>query len=66
VLDKDKILRLETKKKRLTDAIKMACYRAETQLYEAVGYHAAFARNFDEERSFLQRIFKQPIEIRSK
>jgi hypothetical protein len=63
VLDKDKIVRLETEKKRLTDAIKMACYRAETQMYEAVGHHAAFARNFDEGRSFLQRVFHQPADI---
>lgn len=63
VLDKDKINRLETEKKRLTDAIKMACYRAETQMYEAVGHHSVFARNLDEERSFLQRIFQQPADI---
>jgi len=63
VLDKDKIIRLETEKKRLTDAIKMTCYRAETQLYEAVGQHAAFARNLDEGRAFLQRVFQQPADI---
>jgi hypothetical protein len=63
VLEKDKIIRLETEKKRLTDAVKMACYRAETQMYETVGHHAAFARNPDEGRSFLQRIFQQPADI---
>jgi hypothetical protein len=63
VQDKDKIIRLETEKKRLTDAIKMACYRTETQLYETVGYHAAFARNPDEGRAFLQRVFQQPADI---
>jgi transposase-like protein len=63
VLDKDKIIRLETEKKRLTDAMKMACYRAETQMYEAMGHHAAFAKNLDEGRSFLQRVFQQPADI---
>ena len=63
VLDKDKIVRLETEKKRLADTIKMTCYRAETQMYEMVGHHAAFARNFDEGRSFLQRVFHQPADI---
>jgi len=63
VLEKDKIIRLETEKKRLTDAVKMACYRAETQMYEALGHHAAFARNLDEGRSFLQRMFQQPADI---
>jgi regulator of replication initiation timing len=63
VLDKDKIVRLETEKNRLTDAIKMACFRAETQIYEMVGHDAAFARNFDEARSFLQRVFHQPADI---
>ncbi len=41
----------------------MACYRAETQLYEAVGHHTAFARNPDEGRAFLQRMFQQPADI---
>jgi transposase-like protein len=63
VLDKNKIVRLETEKKRLTDAIRMACYRAETQLYETVGHHAAFARNLDEGRAFLQRMFQHPADI---
>jgi len=63
VLDKDKIVRLEIEKKRLTDAIKMTCYRAETQMVETVGHHAAFARNFDEGRSFLKRVFQQPADI---
>ncbi len=63
MLDKDKIIRLEKEKKRLTDAIKMTCYRAETQLYETVGHHAAFAWNLDEGRAFLQRVFQQPADI---
>ncbi len=63
VLDKDKIIRLETEKKRLTDSIKMVCYRAETQIYEAVGHHAGFARNLEEGRAFLQRVFQQPADI---
>jgi hypothetical protein len=37
--------------------------KALTQMYETVGHHAAFARNFDEGRSFLQRIFQQPADI---
>ena len=65
VLDKDKIVRLETEKKRLTDAIKMTCYRAETQMYETVAQYAAFARNFDEGRSFLKRVFQHPADINS-
>jgi hypothetical protein len=28
-----------------------------------VGHHAAFARNFDEGRSFLKRVFQQPADI---
>jgi len=63
VLEKGKIIRLETEKKRLTDAVKMACYRAETQMYETMGHHAAFTRNLDEGRSFLQRMFQQPADI---
>jgi regulator of replication initiation timing len=62
VLEKDKIIRLETEKKRLTDAVKMACYRSETQMYEALG-HAAFTRNPYEGRSFLQRIFQNFLDI---
>lgn len=54
---------LKPRRNGLTDAIKMACYRAETQMYETVELHAAFARNFDEELSFLQRIFHQPADI---
>lgn len=63
VMDENKIIRLEMEKKRLTDAIKMTCYRAETQLFETVGQHAAFARNLDEGRAFLQRVFHQPADI---
>jgi len=63
VLDKDKIIRLETERKRLADSIKMVCYRAETQLYETVGRHEVFARNIDEGRALLQRMFQQPADI---
>ncbi len=47
----------------LSSQPKMACYRAETQMYETLGHHAAFARNFDEGRSFLKRVFQQPADI---
>ncbi len=32
-------------------------------MYETVGHHTAFARNQDEGRSFLQRMFQQPADI---
>ena len=63
VMDENKIIRLETEKKRLTDAIKMTCYRAETQLYETMGHHAALTRNLDEGRAFLKKVFHQPANI---
>ena len=55
------IVRLETERKMFTDAVKMACYRAETSLLNLIGPH--FARNKDEGRTFLKNVFQQPADI---
>jgi transposase len=55
------IVRLETERKMLTDAVKMACYRAETSLLNLLGPY--FARNKDEGRAFLKSVFQQPADI---
>jgi transposase len=61
LMEKHEIVRLETERKVLTDAVKMACYRAETALLNLIGPH--FARNNDEGRAFLKSVFQQPADI---
>jgi hypothetical protein len=61
LLEKHEIVRLETERKVITDAVKMACYRAETALLNLIGPH--FARNNDEGRAFLKSVFQQPADI---
>lgn len=60
-LSGQEIVRLETERKMLTDTIKMACYRAETALFNLLGSH--FNRNNDEGRAFLKNAFQQPADI---
>ena len=55
------IVRLETERKMLADAVKMVCYRAETSLLNLIGPH--FSRNKDEGRTFLKNVFQQPADI---
>ena len=61
LLAEHEIFRLETERKMLTDAVKMACYRAETSLLNLLGPH--FARKKDEGRAFLKNVFQQPADI---
>ncbi|WP_457551970.1 putative transposase [Desulfobacula sp.] len=63
VLNEDEIVRLETEKKRLTDTIKMTCYRAETEMIKAIDQTQCFARTMDEGRSFIKNVFQQPADI---
>ncbi len=61
LLSKHEIVRLETERKMLTDAIKMVCYRAETALLNLVTPH--YKRCRDEGRAFLKAVFKLPGDI---
>jgi len=63
ILNEDEIVRLESEKKRLTDTVKMSCYRAETMLLNVITHEQCFARNMDEGRSFLKSVFQQPADI---
>jgi hypothetical protein len=55
------IVRLETERKYLSDAIKMICYRAETALFNLLFSH--FARARQEGRAFLKNLFALPADI---
>jgi hypothetical protein len=61
LLDDAKIVQLERERKVFTDAIKMAAYRAETQLANLVG--PLLPDREDEARSFLQKVFQLPADI---
>jgi hypothetical protein len=61
LLAEHEIVRLETERKMFTDGIKMICYRAETCMYNLIA--PFFARNYDEGRSFLKSVFRQPADI---
>jgi transposase len=61
ILAEHEIVRLETERKMLTDAVKMTCYRAETSLLNLMGPY--FARNKEEGRTFLKNVFQQPADI---
>lgn len=63
LLKKDEIVRLETEKKRLTDTIKMTCYRAETELVKTIELTQCFAKVMDEGRAFIKKVFQQPADI---
>jgi len=63
ILDEDEIVCLETEKKRLTDTIKMTCYRAETELINIIEQNNCFARNMDEGRTFIKNVFQQPADM---
>lgn len=63
ILDEDDIIRLETEKKRLTDTIKMTCYRAETKILKTLEQTQCFARTMDEGRAFLKNVFQQAADI---
>ena len=59
--NKKEIVRLERERKRLTDTIKMTCYRAETELLNLIGDH--FKRSSEEGRTFLKNVFQQAADI---
>jgi hypothetical protein len=61
VLKQHELVRLETERKYLCDAVKMVCYRAETSLFNLVAPH--FARAEDEGRAFLKSVFELPADI---
>ena len=63
ILKKDEIVRLETEKKRLTDTIKMTCYRAETELLRTIELTQCFAKAMDEGRAFIKKVLQQPADI---
>ena len=63
ILNEDEIVRLETEKKRLTDTIKMTCYRAETELIKTIEQAQCFSRTMDEGRAFIKKVFQQPADI---
>lgn len=55
------IVRLETERKYICDVIKMACYRAETSLFNLLFPH--FSRAREEGRAFLKCLFQLPADI---
>lgn len=61
IMDKEEIVMLERERKRLTDTIKMTCYRAETELLNLIGEH--FKRSREEGRTFLKNVFQQAADI---
>ena len=62
LLDEKQIVRLEPERKRITDVIKMAAYRAETELAALVGPSLGIHHR-DEARSFLQNVFNLPADL---
>lgn len=63
ILEEDEIVRLETEKKRLTDTIKMTCYRTETEMLNTIMQTQCFSRAADEGRAFLKNVFQLPADI---
>ena len=63
ILDKDKIVRLATEKKRLTDTVKMACYKAETAMLNYISPSQGFSWSIDDGRAFMKNVFQQPADI---
>jgi transposase len=62
LLDERQIVRLEQERKRITDVIKMAAYRAETELAALVGPSLGIHHR-DEARSFLKNVFNLPADL---
>lgn len=62
LLDEKEIVRLEQERKRITDVIKMAAYRAETELAALVGPSLGIHHR-DEARSFMQNVFNLPADL---
>lgn len=62
LLDEKQIVRLEQERKRITDVIKMAAYRAETELAALLGPSLGIHHR-DEARSFLQNVFNLPADL---
>ena len=62
VMDEDKIVKLETERKILTDLIKMTAYRSETSLFNLL-VPPILARNEEEGRSFLKAVFQTSTDI---
>ena len=62
LLDEEEIIQLERERKRITDVIKMAAYRAETELAALVGPSLGFHHQ-DEARSFLREVFNLPADL---
>jgi len=61
LLSRHEIVRLETERKKLTDGIKMICYRTETSMLNLVA--PFFTRSTEEGRAFLKSVFQQPADI---
>lgn len=63
ILDKSQIVRLETEKKRLTDTIKMACYRTETVMLNFIVQSKKHPWSTDEGRRFMKAVFQQQADL---
>lgn len=62
LMDPEDIVQLERERKRITDVIKMAAYRAESELADLLG--PALGRHHqDEARGFLKRVFQLPADL---
>jgi len=61
-MDENKIVKLETERKILTDLIKMTAYRSETSLFDLI-VPPVLARNEEEGRAFLKAVFQTPADI---
>ncbi len=62
LLEEKDIVQLEQERKRITDVIKMAAYRAETELAALAGPSLGFHHQ-DEARSFLENVFNLPADL---
>jgi len=62
LMDPEEIVQLERERKRLTDVIKMAAYRAESELAALLG-PALGPHHQDEARGFLKRVFHLPADL---
>ena len=60
-LDPEQIVQLERERKRLTDAVKMIAYRAESYMARCV--EPFFARHEDEARKFLKTVFQATADL---
>ena len=62
LLDEEEIVQLERERKRITDVIKLAAYRAESELAALAGPSLGFHHR-DEARSFLENVFNLPADL---